>query len=192
MLKILVPTDFSKYSNAALCFAASIVRKKNGEICLLHVLEVPEMSSGFPENGEWSINSSDSASETELISKIMEEARKNMKELRESPYLEDINLMDNIEMGEVEVLVNSAVSRFSADLIILGAHKSSNPFELFNGSQVEKIVRSSEVPVLTVKKNYPRNISNIVFASNFDDEIMDIFPKLIDFSSARPLKTGPK
>jgi len=41
MKKILIPTDFSDHAEYALRVAAQIARKNNGEIILLHMLEIP-------------------------------------------------------------------------------------------------------------------------------------------------------
>ncbi|MBQ0787026.1 MAG: universal stress protein, partial [Oceanihabitans sp.] len=41
MKKILVPTDFSDQANYALEVAAQLARKNNGEIYLLHMLDLP-------------------------------------------------------------------------------------------------------------------------------------------------------
>src|SRR5690554_1284719 len=41
MKKILVPTDFSEHAYHALRTAAQIAKKNNGEIILLHMLELP-------------------------------------------------------------------------------------------------------------------------------------------------------
>ena len=41
MKRILVPTDFSDHAEYALKVAAQIARKNNGEIYLLHMLEMP-------------------------------------------------------------------------------------------------------------------------------------------------------
>jgi len=183
MHKILVPTDFSKHSDAALEFAGSLAKKLNGQICLLHILEVPEISTTFPGTGEWSVNDADSASEVQLVTAMMDEASRNMKELRKSHLLEGLNIIDNIEMGEIEPVVKSAVSRFSADLIIIGAPGESNPLELFIGTQTEKIIRASEVPVLTIKTSSEKEINNIVFASDFSEEAISIFPKVLDFAA---------
>ena len=40
MKKILIPTDFSDHAEYALKVAAQIARKNNGEIILLHMLEL--------------------------------------------------------------------------------------------------------------------------------------------------------
>jgi nucleotide-binding universal stress UspA family protein len=45
MKKILIPTDFSKSAENALKVAAQIAKKNNGEIILLHMLELPSQGS---------------------------------------------------------------------------------------------------------------------------------------------------
>ena len=45
MKKILIPTDFSKNAEYALKVAAQIAKKNNGEIILLHMLELPSQGS---------------------------------------------------------------------------------------------------------------------------------------------------
>ena len=45
MKRILVPTDFSKHAEYALKVAAQIARANNGEIILLHMLELPHQGS---------------------------------------------------------------------------------------------------------------------------------------------------
>ena len=44
MKKILVPTDFSEYAYYALKVAAQIAKKNDGEIILLHMLELPHQA----------------------------------------------------------------------------------------------------------------------------------------------------
>ena len=60
MKKILVPTDFSEQATYALDLAVQIAKKNNGEVHVLHVLELPdghslnftgEVASGDPMTG---------------------------------------------------------------------------------------------------------------------------------------------
>ena len=41
MMRVVLPTDFSKSAEYALKVAAQIAKKNNGEIFLLHMLELP-------------------------------------------------------------------------------------------------------------------------------------------------------
>ena len=62
----------------------------------------------------------------------------------------------------------------------MGSHGASGFQELFIGSNTEKVVRFSDVPVLVIKNETPDfNASKFVFASDFSDEIKAPFAKLV-------------
>ena len=48
--KILVPTDFSDASKAALKYACELATSTNASLCILHAVENPYSAGGFPEN----------------------------------------------------------------------------------------------------------------------------------------------
>ena len=67
---------------------------------------------------------------------------------------------------------------FGAELIVMGSHGSSGLKEVFVGSNTEKVVRTSEIPVLVIKhKMSDFHASNIVFANNFNKESIPAFIK---------------
>ncbi len=56
----------------------------------------------------------------------------------------------------------------NADLIVMGSHGASGFQEMFIGSNTEKVVRNSDVPVLVVKREEPEfKADKFVFASDF-------------------------
>ncbi|WP_319800033.1 universal stress protein [Flavobacterium sp. N1718] len=62
----------------------------------------------------------------------------------------------------------------------MGSHGASGYKELFIGSNAEKIVRTSEVPVLVIKNEIPEfRVHNMVFASDFSAEIRKPFTQLL-------------
>jgi hypothetical protein len=65
----------------------------------------------------------------------------------------------------------------------MGSHGASGFQEMFIGSNTEKVVRNSEVPVLVIKKKKIISVQvNFVFASDFSDEIKKPFEKaLVEF-----------
>jgi nucleotide-binding universal stress UspA family protein len=70
------------------------------------------------------------------------------------------------------------------DLIVMGSHGASGFKEMFIGSNAEKVVRNSEVPVLIIKKDAGEfNVNKFVFASDFTDEIKKPFTKVVDFAN---------
>lgn len=60
----------------------------------------------------------------------------------------------------------------------MGSHGVSGFREMFIGSNTEKVVRFSEVPVLVVKNEITSfEVRNFVFASDFSEEIKNHFKK---------------
>jgi K+-sensing histidine kinase KdpD len=55
---------------------------------------------------------------------------------------------------------------------------------MFIGSNTEKVVRNSSVPVLVIKKEDGNfNADSFVFASDFSDEIKEPFKKVVEFAN---------
>lgn len=70
------------------------------------------------------------------------------------------------------------------DLIVMGSHGASGFKEMFIGSNAEKVVGNSSVPVLIIKKDVEVfNVNKFVFASDFSDEIKLPFAKAVEFAN---------
>ena len=173
MKRILVPTDFSKYSEEALKVAAQIARKNNSEIILLHMLELPHQNIDFIAGGK-------------SIPEIMYYKNKsvsNLENLMESDYLKGINVSEAFELKKVTEGIIDASQKNKVDLIVMGSHGTSGFDELMIGSNAEKVVRLSDIPVLVVKKGTNNfKLNNFVFASDFSKETKKPFRKMIEFA----------
>jgi nucleotide-binding universal stress UspA family protein len=85
------------------------------------------------------------------------------------------------------IVVYEAIAKIAkergADLIIMGSQGSSGTEEMLIGSNTERVIRSSEVPVLTIKNvEEPLLIKDIVFASNFFEESYVVFNQIKKFA----------
>jgi len=173
MKRILVPTDFSKYSGEALKVAAQIARKNNSEIILLHMLELPHQTSDIMGGGK-------------SIPEIMfykNKAIDSLEKLMDDDCLKGINVSEAIEFKKVADGVIDASEKNNVDLIVMGSHGTSGFDELMIGSNAEKIVRHSNIPVLVVKKGTTEfKANNFVFASDFSKETKKPFRKIIEFA----------
>ena len=173
MKRILIPTDFSKYSEEALKLAAQIARKHNSEIILLHMLELPHHTSDVMGGGQ-------------SIPEIMlykNKAISNLEKLMDASYLKGINVSEAIEFKKVSEGVLDASEKNNVDLIVMGSHGTSGFDELLLGSNAEKVVRFSKIPVLVVKKETKEFKSrNFVFASDFSNETRKPFRKMVEFA----------
>jgi nucleotide-binding universal stress UspA family protein len=174
MKKILVPTDFSKSAENALKVAAQIAKKNNGEIILLHLLEIPSQ-------GNDAVNMGHDLPELMLFKNL---AIKKLDDLMEHECLDGIKVSEVIqfEMAFTGIMKVSEIN--NVDLIVMGSHGASGFKEIFVGSNAEKVVRSSKIPVLIIKKEYDNFvINNLVFASDFADEVKNSFKSVIEFSN---------
>ena len=174
MKKILIPTDFSQNAEYALKVAAQIAKKNNGEIILLHMLEFPNQASDAIGSGA-------------AIPEIMffkNAAIKKLEDLMDEDYLDGLKVSEIIqfELAFDGILKISQLN--NVDLIVMGSHGASGYKEMFIGSNAEKVVRNSEVPVLIIKKEENDfAVNNFVFASDFSDEVKKPFEKVVDFAN---------
>ncbi len=180
MKKILVPTDFSSHAEYALKVAAQIARKNNGEIYLLHMLELPHISDGIGES-----NAVGSGSDVPEVMFFMEKTRERFQEVLNEPYLQGIPIVEAIQFERAFDGIIKHSKKHNIDLIVMGSHGASGFREMFIGSNTEKVVRTSDIPVLVLKKEEGVfNPQNLVFASDFSDEIKKPFAKVAEFANA--------
>ena len=173
MKRILVPTDFSEHAEDALKVAAQIAQKNDSEIIVLHMLELPHQMNDAILGGA-------SIPETMLF---MKKANEMLDEISSRPYLDGIPVTEIVKIDKPIHGITQVSKDYDIDLIIMGSHGSSGVEELLIGSNTEKVVRNSEIPVLVIKKDISDfKVANIVFASDFSQETKKPFEKLLNFT----------
>jgi nucleotide-binding universal stress UspA family protein len=156
MKRILVPTDFSEQAENALKVAAQLAKKNESEIYVLNSLELPTHLSSSGDNG--------AMPESLFFIKL---AEKYFEELLKKPYLDGLLIHEAIiGHGEVYKDVNEVVKEKNIDLVIMGSQGTNGFMELFIGSNTEKVVRTSEIPVLVIKNNH-EDFKTDNFVSNY-------------------------
>ncbi|OIQ21749.1 MAG: universal stress protein UspA [Flavobacterium sp. MedPE-SWcel] len=179
MKKILVPTDFSEHAEHALKVAAQIARKNNSEIYLLHLLELP---SHVGDDGIGESNAVGSSAGVPEVMFFMKKVRERFAALVSAPYLEGISIVEAIQFEKAFDGIIKHSKDHNIDLVVMGSHGASGFKEMFIGSNAEKVVRTSDVPVLVIKKDEGEfNPQKFVFASDFSDEIRKPFAKVVEF-----------
>lgn len=167
MKKILVPVDFSEHSEYALEVAAQIATQKNAELIVVHMLSLSE-----------AIVNNDEAQEARQAVFYLKLAEKRFSEFLDKDYLKDLKITEMVHNYRVFKEINDVALKVEADLIVMGSHGSSGFSEVFVGSNTEKVVRSSEIPVLVIKqrrKNF--QFENVVFACDFDTDNIEAYRK---------------
>ena len=176
MKKILVPTDFSKQADYALEAAAQLAKKNNSEIIMLNLLE-------FPEDMVDPVTGSATAAGPAAIM-MMKNARKKFLTLRKKDYLQGLNITETVLGHKAFEGIMEVSKKEAVDVIIMGSRGTSGIDEIMVGSNTEKVVRTSEIPVLVVKGETDiYAVKDFVFASSFDDECKKTFENALEFAS---------
>lgn len=138
---ILVPTDLTPVTECALDHAIEIARLFNREIVLLHVMAKKK-------------------SDEEIRTKLEQKVSK----LREDTGL---NVSYEIEVGSIFTTISKVATDVSAEFIIMGIHGKKGMQHIV-GSYAYKVITSSKVPVLVVKRKHAhKGYKNIVLPIDF-------------------------
>jgi|TARA_R110000787_G_scaffold183014_3_gene295062 nucleotide-binding universal stress UspA family protein len=167
MKKILVPVDFSECSEHALKVASDLAKKYDAEIIALHMMG---MTDAVLTNMQTQ----------QMLEGIyyVKLAQKRFKEFLDKDYLQGVSITDAVYNYTDFSEINTVAEGNNVDLIVMGSHGSSGLTEVFVGSNTEKVVRHSEIPVLVVKNRHDNfEIKNGVFACDFTSENLKVFKK---------------
>ena len=176
MKSILVPVDFSVQAEYAAKVAAEIARQTHSKIFLLHMLELP--------TGVVDPTSFGTSNNTPTALLFLKRAHEKFEEFKNLPFFEGLVVDDSVQFHKAYDGIIEESKKKNADLIVMGSKGASGLEEMLVGSNTEKVVRNSEIPVLVVKKDVDNfKVENIVFASNFKFDNRKAFQKILDFSS---------
>ncbi len=163
MKRILVPIDFSKEAENAAKAAASIAKKTGSEIYLLHMLELPVSTIDPAEMG--------AISREPQIIYFMQLAHKRFEKFKSLPFFEGIKVIESVQFQQTFSGIIDESKKQNIDLIVMGSQGASGLQEMFIGSNTEKVVRRSDVPVLVIKSDIEEFVvDQMVFASDFTKE----------------------
>ena len=172
MKRILVPIDFSEHSENALEVAATLAKRFNAQLFLFHMIGVSE-----------SVLSKSELEEQEEADYYLQLAKKKLSSFLDKPYLKDLtvnSIIQNLrDFSEVEKVAREK----QVELIVMGSHGASRLKSFFVGSNTEKVVRSSNVPVLVIKKRHTDfNVKKMLLAINLEPESIPAYQKAKDLA----------
>ncbi|TQD39603.1 universal stress protein [Haloflavibacter putidus] len=179
MKRILVPTDFSTHAENALKVAAQIAKKNKAEIFLLHMLELPLELMDPTTQQQAAQNNPPEA----LF--FMKLAHKRFNEIMEADFLEEVTVHETVQFHQAFEGIMEVAEDKSIDLIVMGSQGATGLKEVFIGSNTEKVVRNSNIPVLVIKEELPIfDVENFVYASEFEEKNKKSFKEAVDFSKS--------
>ncbi|MFD1063994.1 universal stress protein [Winogradskyella litorisediminis] len=170
MKTLLIPVDFSSTSLKALEVGATIAKRISAKIILTHMVGVEEGYSIEPNNLEQVV----------YYKKLI---GKKFEEFIAQPFLEGV-LVEPLLQKQLDFFgINELAKELDASLIIMGSQGSKGIAEFLKGSNTEKVVRNSEVPVLVVKENEINFVpERILYASDFNLETVEAYHRIIEVS----------
>lgn len=172
MKKILVPCDFSNPAIEAFKFAIDVASRSGGSVHVLNVIVLPvlnESALGLPAY----------AFEAGLMKELRDNAEKKYTKMLEKYGNGLTKVKFSSVVGPITPMVCDFISDNKCDLVVMGTHGSSGLAEFFVGSNTEKIVRFSTVPVFAIRKAVPfKSIKRIVFPTSLELNQGDFIKKL--------------
>lgn len=162
MKKILVPCDFSKPALQAFKFALEVAKQSKGSIHLVYVIELPVLNDTMLMPA---LNF-----EADFLKELKEKSEKRFKKLIDKNTIPGIEITFDTLFGSTFTSILEAIEKQSFDLIMVGSHGATGLREIIIGSNAEKIVRFSPVPVMVVKNYLKDKINNIIFPNSLEIE----------------------
>jgi nucleotide-binding universal stress UspA family protein len=142
---ILVPTDFSETSDAALAYAKTLAGCLGASLHVLHVFAEPYAPALYAP---------------EVYAAVPEEAREEALEQVRALLAERLSAEEVIYFRGTRAILSGVAAkkivRYAADhdvqLIVMGTHGRGGMSHFILGSVAEQVVRTAPCPVLTVRE----------------------------------------
>jgi len=179
MKKILVPSDFSEQALQAFKFAVDVAAVAKSEIHLLHVIELPVMydTTLMPALSFEREYLEDAAG---LAKKTFASMIKGVKK--------QVKISWSVDYGNPTSVILQELKTKKHDLVIMGTKGATGLKEYFVGSNTEKIVRLSGVPVIAIPGSIQLGaIKNLIMAASLSggqDQFIQAVKQLQNFLKA--------
>lgn len=143
--KILVPTDFSEYSDAALKYAIDLAKQGGGKIYLLHVVHVVQACA---------VDYCFDQATLDMLEKKSSSSADDMmkRQLELFPDAKSIDITTDVRQGmPYEEILNEQQAK-DIDLIVMSSHGKTGLLGHLLGSVAEKVMKKASCPVLLVRQ----------------------------------------
>jgi nucleotide-binding universal stress UspA family protein len=185
---VLVPVDFSKFTQQAVVFAFSAAKMLDASVVLLHTYYSPFYSGGFPVGD--TILYDDSANEIyhSLIKKneaSMELLINHIRTQVAEGKLPDIQFIARYREGVPEEQILSYSRKYKPLLVVMGTKgQNANNSSVLLGSVTAEVLDRSLMPVFAFPEKTPfdrfDNIRNIGFLTHFDQRDLIAFDSMMN------------
>jgi nucleotide-binding universal stress UspA family protein len=139
--RVLFPTDFSHYNDAALEFASTLAAEANARLDIVHVDEMRDLNAAMADSGYPYV----------LPHEIQDRPviRRTLAEVL--PAIPDVQYQHHYLKGNAVSEIIEFANRENIDLIVMASHGRTGLLRLLMGSVAEGVMRKAPCPVLVVK-----------------------------------------
>lgn len=148
---VLVTTDFSEASAAAVEHGCTLAAAFGASLHLLHVVTEPlhEIWGGYAAGADF----------LDIVAQLQADARKRLAQLTSEEEERSGRVVVTTAWGDPNEEILAYARRHAIDLIVCGTHGRRGWDRVLTGSVAERIVRLAPCPVLTVRPVCERTVA---------------------------------
>jgi nucleotide-binding universal stress UspA family protein len=144
--RILVPTDFSETSAAALRYAVALARRFGARVDLLNVSDYPVIA----DEADYPIR---------IFETMQNTAHDHLRRLLTEQEVKELRPDYAMRIGDPAEEIVRYAHEHGVDLIVMGTHGREGVMRAVLGSVAETVVRRAPCPVLTVHHPEPEFVA---------------------------------
>lgn len=160
-MKILVPTDFSNCAEHAATIAIDMAKQLGAKITFLHLMALPIDYVHLDDDKKRGLYPS--------TFKRYSRVEGQIQALIKAATNNHVTASYHIHYNESIDFINEFVKTEDINTIIMGSHGADEMKDYLFGTFTQRIVRSSKVPVLVVKRSLQK-INKVALLSDFKNE----------------------
>jgi nucleotide-binding universal stress UspA family protein len=188
---LLVPVDFSTYSEMAVAVAFDLAERLSLQPHLLHSLVIPYFKESIPYTDSHSIDISDAKLAVDFKRKAEDKMNALVSKVNENirlGNLPDIKFSYEIVEGIPEEMILNYSRQNKPNLIVMATRGSSRRTQELIGSVTAEVLDSCRAPLFIVPENVGmpkiKEVDKVLFFCNLDNQdlsLMEGFQRMFDF-----------
>jgi len=172
MKQILVPCDFSREATEAYKFAIDIARRADLDVLVIHTIELPIVVASFDVMPY--------AFDPSLQKELKEIAIKNFNDMAKNAGTSS-RVKFEVKFDSLVRAITSLADGGNIEIIVMGTKGTSGFDEILFGSNTEKVVRFSSVPVFAIRRAQKLELTRtIIFPNRLNLNQTELVRKVTD------------
>ena len=146
---ILIPTDGSETAQVAVDHAVDHAQKYGATLHALYVVDIDAVNFGLGTEQVDRIKQGNFDEMTEL----KDRAESALGVVTDAAAEHDVDVIEEVRVGTPHDVIAGYADANTIDLVVMGSHGRSGVRRALLGSVTERVLRSTDVPVLVVDKH---------------------------------------